>query len=202
MVPIVIVEGPDGAGKSTLVRKLREQFNLAEGTRGTKDRKLLYTVTVSDTMRALTQAVDGRGPAVIWDRLYYSELVYADLVGRPVEFNATQQSFVQRIIEALRCPVILCLPPFKVVKANAANAEQMKGVNENLRAIYDAYWDLHDEEVLPAHTRLYDYTRSTAQELQGGGHVLFSSYDEIVNEVKDYLDERSQRSWTPQAVPA
>jgi hypothetical protein len=181
------VEGPDGAGKSTLVRELCSRFNLSEGVRGTSDRKLLYTVTVSDTMQALIGAVDGRQPTRIWDRLYYSELVYADLVGRPVEFNATQRSFIQRTIEALRCPIIVCLPPFKVVRANAAKAEQMKGVNENLGAIYAQYKERLIDGTFPDHTLVYDYTYRADES---------PDLSEIVTEVKDYLDERSDRAWT------
>lgn len=189
---MIIVEGPDGAGKSTLVRHLRGRFNLAEGLRGTTDRKRLYTVTVPDTMRALLGAIDGREPAHVWDRLYYSELVYHDLApGRPCEFNATQRSVIERLIEALRCPVILCLPPFEVVRANALKEEQMGGVNENIETVYTRYVSLYHDGTLPGHTMVHDYT----------SEANFNGLNDIVAEIKDYLDERSQRSWSLPALP-
>jgi hypothetical protein len=188
---VIIVEGPDGAGKSTLVSQLCEHFDLKQGERGTTDRSRLYEVTVPDTFNALCQAVEGRQPAKIWDRLYYSELVYADLVGRPVEFNAAQQVHIQTMIEALRCPIILCMPPLGVIRANVANEarSQMKGVRENIDQIYDRYLDLFQGQHLPDHTILYDYTYDAARQR---GALQFEA---IKDEVEDYLENRKERAW-------
>lgn len=194
---MIVVEGPDGAGKTTLVRKLQEEFGLTEGARGTSNRKLLYTVTVPDTMRALADAVYGRReyPTQVWDRLYYSELVYADIVGRPIEFTDAQQSHVQSIVGALHCPVILCLPPLNTVIANvlATKDDQMSGVVENTRTIYHRYEQLFQDDVFPENTLLYDYTRQDPH--PDHPPLGFSRLEEIVADVKDYIEAREARAW-------
>lgn len=181
---MIILEGPDGAGKTTLASTLTEHFDLKMGERGTADRARLFEVTVPDTYRALTGAIEGRAPARVWDRLFYSEFVYAPIVDRPCEFNDSMRSHICRQIEALTCPVIVCLPPVETVIENAAKDEQMDGVIENLRSIYHAYQDLL-VGTFPGHTYVYDYTAPRSAEILDG----------ILEHVGDYLEERRDRQW-------
>lgn len=180
---MIIVEGPDGAGKSTLVKELKEEYGFVEGLRGTNDRKLLYTVTRSDTYNALSQAVRGDGPPIIWDRLFFSEMVYAPIVHRDCEFSLHEQKFVGDVLESLECPVIVCRPPFEVVQINAAKDEQMDGVNENLRGIYQRY---ETECDWPHNTMWYDYTGT----VRGG---KFVSREDISKQINHYLAVRKWR---------
>lgn len=193
---MIIVEGPDGAGKTSLVRRLMAEVpELRIGERGTKDRKLLYTVTVPDTFRALEHAVRGKGwhtdhnvnpdSVYIWDRLFYSEMVYAPLGMPPREpmFNAAQQQHIHRIIEALWCPVILCLPPLTDVKRNVLVEEQMPGVIDHVVDIYDSYVSMWENGEFPRQAVLYDYT--TQQD----------GYDKIVSGIRAYIETRRERAW-------
>lgn len=195
---MVIVEGPDGAGKTTLVRKLMADVpELRIGERGTKDRKLLYTVTVPDTYRALEHAVRGKGwqtdhgvgpdPVYIWDRLFYSEFAYAPLGMPPREpmFNLSQKVHIRRIIEALRCPVILCLPPLLDVKRNVLVEEQMPGVLDKVEQIYNEYQAMLEDGHLPQQTIVYDYTREDHRE----------RYMLILAIIYTYIKMRRERAW-------
>lgn len=192
---MIIVEGVDGAGKTTLVRELQQTFELAEGERGTKDRKLLYTVTKRDTYSALAAAVKGDETPKVWDRLFFSEFVYASVVGREPEFNSTDRSFVSRVLEAVRPPIIVCLPPIDVVKDNIVKDEQMDGVTDNIDLIYGRYVGLM-EGGFPEHTMLYDYTDLSTDYGGSLGRDDFSTLDEIKTEINDYLNERAERTWT------
>lgn len=161
---MVIVEGCDGTGKSTLVAKICEHFGLEEGARSTEDRDHLFETVKFDTFSAL--AIACASPAtLVWDRFFYSELVYATVVRkeRP-KFNAEQAMYCQRMVNALHAPVILCCPPFEEVAANVEGTAQMPGVLENLRRIYDGYTDLMHTNGIGAECPLirYDYTKPWA----------------------------------------
>ena len=182
---MIILEGPDGAGKSTLARHIMSQYGLCEFERGTKDRSKLYTVTRSDTYRALGAAASGAEPVRVADRLYYSDLVYAPATGRPCEFSPIEQGFIERVINAINCPVIVCMPPIGVARANALKDDQMDGVNDNFGTIYAGYAALLEAERFPEHALVYDYTQDT-----DGQEGL-----EVQNYIDEYLMERRHRSW-------
>ena len=184
---MIIVEGPDGAGKTTLVQELASEIGLKIGERATKDRSRLYEVTRRDTYTALSKAVKANKKPQIWDRLFFSEMVYAPIVGgRDVEFSAKEQTFVKRVLIALECPIIMCRPPLETVEKNVLDSEQMGGVAENVRGIYNAYGSV--AEGMPFIT-WYDYTG----DLEGGG--AYRSYEHIKGFIEGYIDERKQRSW-------
>lgn len=158
---LIVVEGSDGAGKTTLVRYLSTKFGLRVGKRAQKDRKLLYKSTRQDTYTALAQAVDGKTPPQIWDRLFFSEQVYASLVGRSPEFSLPEQVWIKGMLTAIPAVTILCLPPRQVCIENATKDEQMDGVNENLPEIWQAYFDMAHQFYF-----VYDYTSPTNGRLQ------------------------------------
>lgn len=178
---MIIVEGPDGAGKSTLIRKLLTDVpELNLGARATANRDLLYTVTRPDTYRAIRDGVDPYAPVYIWDRLYYSELVYCSVQRRECQFNATEQVFFHRMIEGIHAPFILCLPEYQVVLDNVAGERHdMPGVKEGINFIYSRYNEMWHEGSFPDHVMLYDYT---AEE-----------YDQVLEDVQDYIDEKQAR---------
>jgi tRNA uridine 5-carbamoylmethylation protein Kti12 len=184
---MILLEGIDGSGKTTLAKAICEKFGLGIGRRATNDRDLLYTVTRQDTYTALGHCANPSEPAQVYDRLYYSELIYAHIVGRPCEFSPSEQMWVERMIEATHCPVILCRPPFAAVEANAHATHQMRGVNEHLEQIYDDYNALYEDERFPAGTIVYDYT--------GSDPKACASVPEVFEEIGGYLDERTEREW-------
>lgn len=180
---MVLIEGPDGAGKTTLVKRLQADFPLKTGVRGTENRDLLWTVTRGDTYNALKWAIDPEERPRIWDRLFYSEMVYAPLMDRECEFNATEQMFFTRMLAALHCPVLLCLPPLMIVRENAGLDHQMEGVTQKIDNIHRAYVELVEDGFFPEHVKIYDYTQDE------DGAV----YDELVTEIDDYLKDRRER---------
>jgi len=145
-------------------------------------------VTVNDTLLALGRCVEGRHSPDIWDRLYYSDFVYAPLgaTPRPVAFNESQQVHIDKVIEAVRFPVIVCLPPKSVVMENiAGERHQMAGVKDRAREIYNEYYkmafvfgDAH--KAFPEHRIVYDYTDET-------------TFQRVLSEIEDYLEERQER---------
>lgn len=180
---MIIVEGPDGAGKTTLVNLLSKELGLQIGKRGTADRDKLWEVGRRDTYTAISDAVGGHEPVRVWDRLYFSELIYAPVSGRTPEFSHREQFMIQRVIKALECPIILCMPPLEVVTENVMAAHQMEGVKDHITDIWGRYRVLYQHR-LP-HATLYDYT----------GQHTSPSAEPIINYCKHYLSLRRERSW-------
>ena len=183
---MVIVEGPDGGGKSTLVGHFRDVFGLKVGERGVANRDFLYKVTRGDTYRALSLAVHGTERPLVWDRLFVSEFVYHDInPRRPCEFSHFERDFVMEVLNALKCPVIVCLPPFDVVKENAMNAHQMDGVKNSLWRIWEAY--AMGDLPWPENHIYYDYTHQIPNS---------ATLTEVEEEIEGYITERHRRQTT------
>ena len=185
---MIIVEGPDGAGKSTLVGKLGKDLGLLVGERATTDRKKLYTVTRQDTYTALGLEIGGNSPSRIWDRLFFSEMVYAPIVGRTCEFTEREQTTIKRIMMAIGVPIIVCYPPLETVLANVEPEErdEMDGVKGNITNIYKAYNTVMTGMPNVMH---YDYTG------QNDNANVFS-YEAIVARCEHWLKEKTERMWS------
>ena len=183
---MIVIEGPDGAGKTTLIKELVGEYRFKVGERGTKDRDLLYTVTVPDTMRAIRKmlaARQGGWDPVIWDRLYYSDLVYAPIQGREVAFSREERRFVEFTLRELQVPVILCLPPWDIVQRNVLdeNRHEMPKVKQNIDRIYRAYRHGMAGRWYTFH---YDYTLGDLHR------------QELLTHINNYLELRRKRTWS------
>lgn len=180
---MIIVEGPDGSGKSTLVGELVSRLGLIQGTRSTLDRDRLHETTVQDSYRAVMAAVNGMDEPVIWDRMFYSDGIYAPIV-RDEEsmFPGTTIEYLHRLVLAMRAPVVICLPPLEVVRANVASSRQLAGVAENIDAIYEAY-EMLAREFSPSQCIVYDYT-------------IRGNVPRLANRLREYLRSRELRRFT------
>jgi ABC-type Mn2+/Zn2+ transport system ATPase subunit len=91
---VVVVEGPDGAGKTTLVRDLIDRFDLAPAAHtqlSQAERNRLRERNQKEFVySALAEAVQAHGPIRVHDRMYFSHLVYQPIVdNKPVQFTET-----------------------------------------------------------------------------------------------------------------
>src|SRR6266498_3187089 len=97
---MIIVEGPDGSGKTTLVNELfyifKEQFPLAIAhSPGPRPH------VVEHTFEAFAYEVKGGNRPVIHDRLFFSELVYGKILRGEVAFNQYQKRFLTLMLRWL-----------------------------------------------------------------------------------------------------
>ncbi|HEY4388471.1 MAG TPA: hypothetical protein VGN34_28810, partial [Ktedonobacteraceae bacterium] len=164
----------DGAGKSFLCKQICEKFNLPMGDRAEKDRDKIYQTTRRDTANAFHAEMLCTGPSQVWDRLGpWSDPIYSRyaIPHRDCAFTMAEINSYYYIARRLGF-VILCLPPLHVVRDNIEDTHQLKGVHENIDAIYGEYQLLRGLR--------YDYTREDA-------------LDWVLQRVVDYLDDRVER---------
>lgn len=139
---MIILEGPDGAGKSTLMARLEQglaEYGIHPGTHaGTPNRDRMWETTVARTYDAIGRDLDPNRPPLMWDRLFYSELVYAPIMDRHNAFG-TRTNYVHRLIAYTGSPVIFCMPPLEVVQENCAKTKQHSWVADNVEQIYRRY---------------------------------------------------------------
>lgn len=137
---MIICEGADGSGKTTLCKKICDHFGFEMGERGTTNRDLLYTVTRPDTYRAIYEELLADDKPLVWDRLGpWSDPIYSAMQNRPCAFTPTELYLVRMFTRNLRIPIIICMPDCATVMANAVKGHQMSGVKKNLMWLYDQY---------------------------------------------------------------
>lgn len=148
---LVVIEGPDGSGKSTLVRKIRDfslpqQFWCMSSARRYHDIKDVasFMSWLHDRPVETTRLLFDRFPII-------SEWVYGPILRKsyfdiPLERYAfqTPQSAAHHIAAAFMSldstPVIVhCRPPFATLAERVRGEEQMDGVVEHLQELYDRY---------------------------------------------------------------
>lgn len=175
---MIVIEGPDGSGKSTLARQVAEEFNLVvEHTGGPSGDKRHQTYV------RLGRAVGGFDRPFVYDRFMMSEAIYGRLLRKGVgsQFTAYEEGYVVGVLNALQCPVILCLPPLDVCshhfEANLDVGDDQAGVGKQLPAIWQAY---ENTRQIGPWTTVYDYTRTVMPP--------------IMETIQDYLTTRRQRT--------
>lgn len=153
---MILLEGPDGGGKTTLLKAMVNRWDLDvmprfASTHGPKD----------DLMRLVYEDQISRGikKCGIYDRHpLISEYIYAPITGRGI-----QPAFLWPSARTMRHQLahdvllILCMPPLDVVEANVRSSEQMEGVADNIKAIYEQYMLLCI--TWPGKFMTHDYTR-------------------------------------------
>lgn len=166
---IILVEGVDGSGKTTLIWNLRQQSKTYFWIASSSGRPKTVP-ELQDAMHWIGQASYLKLP-VVCDRFpIISETVYGpilrgsnllDQLTRRDQANATALlSEVDR--------VIYCRPPREIVKDNISKIPQMEGVVKRIDDLYDRYdavmESLRDDNI---YVHGYDYTRKYSMPLEG-----------------------------------
>jgi hypothetical protein len=157
---MIIVEGPDGAGKTSLITRLAAETSIPVHERAVRDKtgpdeRDLWEWTHVDMANWGEQVyLYDRHPLV-------SEYIYGPLTRGQVAPGFDRQSahaLRQRLEQ--QCLLILCLPPLAEYHKNLLADEQMEGVLDHQEALYGLYSSL--TTTWGGWLKRYDYTDPTA----------------------------------------
>lgn len=158
---MIIVEGPDGAGKTTLIEQLKERYGLEVAPRVvTKGAEAMVDLKVW-----VEENLDQGFQYLIFDRhRLISEYIYGPLLRKEQQPGFTDLIWSWRMLDRLYNDVnpliIYCLPSLEVVKANVSGDPENEVIAEHIEAMYAAY--VHrialDQIHRPRHTIIWDYT--------------------------------------------
>lgn len=126
----IIIEGPDGAGKSTLAKSLA----------GALDMNILkMTANGGQSVPEYVQKLKCDG--IIIDRCWVSEQIYSDLFKREPRIDNADAESLTELCVLTGVPIIVLLPPLHVVisRLNERGDEYADVVCPNIVEIYKRY---------------------------------------------------------------
>lgn len=157
---MIIVEGCDGSGKSTLIKNLGITDTLWMGGARVKHPTRGVSWAYADNVPPVAQfgrQIQRNLHRVAFDRFHISERVYGPLLRGEQVMDDDAFERVSAELRRLRVPVILCLPPYEAAYANVTLAGRERPVYQTdafLRRAYDEFLALQ-----PWATVVYDFTR-------------------------------------------
>lgn len=129
---MIIVEGPDGAGKTTLAEAIAADFRLeyrrnpkvssTEGPEGPS----AYEWFIAELLAGYRHVREG-----VYDRIFpISELVYRSVMETTSSVSPSQMTYAQSLLAATDSLIIFCLPADELVYANLkkGKSKQLKGL--------------------------------------------------------------------------
>ena len=170
---MIIIEGPDGAGKTTLINQLMAEFNLDVQPRvvgkNTKDLVDLKQWVEGDLEKGFRYTIFDRYRLI-------SEFIYGPTlrVEQKPGFVDVVWSIIQiRKLQQIGPIIIYCLPPLEVVRANVTGDADNTEVAEFIEPLYAGYVHrIAMDTAAGLNPIIYDYTTDIVTGKQiGRAHV-------------------------------
>lgn len=180
---MIVVEGMDNSGKTTLVRQISSRFNLPI-------QPSLGPPTPVKALEILSDFMVARGLKV-YDRLVaFSDTVYGPPIRGRVVTDPIQWTWIYRVLRQ-KPFIIYCRPPEDRI-LNFGDREQMDGVVEKAKALlgsYDALFQSIEDFFGIASFAYYDYTDPSSEQSLW---LNLEEYIEVHNNFASLLDRLDQ----------
>lgn len=136
---MIIIEGPDGAGKTHLIKGLSERYQLPIAER--------VVSKGAEPLTALAEWVERENAIGFQEKLYDRHRLISNPIYSPILGKATHPQFSNlpwvmsqtRLLYALKPIIIYCLPPLEVVRENVFTGDENIVVQDRINQIYEAY---------------------------------------------------------------
>lgn len=154
---LTVIEGPDGAGKSTLADQLAALY----GRTTVLHQGPFESDPFHETLETLRPRLE-RGESVIWDRSHLGEQVYGPIFRDGDGLGSVNRRMLERWMLSYRAAVVLCYPPFGVALKNWERRHEREMFKDRFAEQYTAWKRIETE--LPVVG--YDYRVQSAYELK------------------------------------
>lgn len=167
---MIIVEGPDGAGKSTLIKKLMPVVSQYWGGQWTLAPRAVSqeTEALVDLKKWTDDNLSQGFQLQIFDRhRLLSDPIYRVVLGKPFESSLYSLPWLSEAWDTLLTDVqpyiIYCLPPLDVVRENLKNDKDNLAVVDHIDQIYMGYVSqLATLNAMYDSVYVFDYTEPNA----------------------------------------
>lgn len=158
---MIIVEGPDGSGKSTLITQLQHQRrslkSVKAGVGTSTEHPGGWAGNDPVLLAYMKKIVEASGQKIAYDRFHLSEVVYGPILRNTQLVDEGILYTLSDYLRGQRIPVILCLPPFATTLANVAIEGRERPTYQTEAFLHQAYKGF--EALAPWATVVYDYTK-------------------------------------------
>jgi len=146
--PIIVLEGPDGVGKTSLALALQKYIGAryVHLTYRFRDKMDVYHLAAIRFCARLA-----RYQPVILDRWWISEIMYAEAYRGGSRF-IKRHFFLEHVANKLGVTYVVCLPEnrqryldyYMLVKSSRSEAELLRDPPEGVEKVYDLYVDFYE----------------------------------------------------------
>lgn len=161
---VTIFEGPDGAGKSTLIAAWQRRLEAKHGIAARISAHGPYLGLTDIAPHYLRDCVAAlRGGQVLMDRSWLSEPIYGPIARGKNRLTVASRRMLERAALGAGALVVRCLPPFETCRGNYLARKHLEYLPDDstLKAVWEAY--ARENVWATFQTLTYDYTRESSK---------------------------------------